>query len=67
MRCKTEALYDSWFQLAVFQSQDAIDHYTVSLLLRAPVSSQAGMHSLAAQYQKSPSYLVRDSMALKVI
>ncbi len=67
MRCKTEALYDPWFQVAVFQPQDATDHYTVSLLLRAPMSSQAGMHSLAAQYQKSPSCLVCDSMALKEI
>ena len=37
MRCKTEALYDPWFQMAVFQPQGATDHYTVSLLLRAPM------------------------------
>ena len=67
MQCKTEALYDPWFQLAVFEPQDATEHYTVSLLLKAPMSSQAGRHSLAAQHQKSPSHLVCDSMAVKVV
>ncbi len=43
MRCKTEALYDPWFQLAVFEPQDATDHYKVNLLLRTPMSSQAGI------------------------
>ena len=32
MRCKTEALYDPWFQLAVFEPQDATDHYKVNLV-----------------------------------
>ena len=55
MRCKTEALYDPWFQLAMFEPQDVTDHDKVKLLLRAPLS--LGQASLAAQYQKSPSHL----------
>lgn len=33
MRCKTEALYDPWFQLAVFEPQDATDDYKVKVVL----------------------------------